>query len=234
MGRFAHLRGSHVCLALLVLTLAAPHVGCRNKQYARVIKPGEDQMVGSHQAGTETFKPLVDEAVAKLLARHSHMPAQPVSYHGPEELPPPAKRICFIGVENKSAEEIGDFKEQLYQSIDSRILESGTFQPISRRFVDAGLRDTRLRPDQLFIPDNMRTFAAYMEQQGQPFDYMLYATITSGTTRENSEFQRDYLLTLELVDVRTGAYDKQSAEISKGYHNNRFTRWSATNPFSLK
>src|SRR5690606_37321185 len=132
MGRFAHLRGSHVCLALLVLTLAAPHVGCRNKQYARVIKPGEDQMVGSHQAGTETFKPLVDEAVAKLLARHSHMPAQPVSYHGPEELPPPAKRICFIGVENKSAEEIGDFKEQLYQSIDSRILESGTFQPISR------------------------------------------------------------------------------------------------------
>ena len=55
-------------------------------------------------------------------------------------------RICFVGVENKSAEEIGDFKDQLYQVIDSRILESHVFQPISQRFVEAGLMEARLRP----------------------------------------------------------------------------------------
>src|SRR5262245_57960965 len=40
--------------------------GCKSTQYARVIKPGEREMVGSHQAGQETFRPLVDEAVTKL------------------------------------------------------------------------------------------------------------------------------------------------------------------------
>ena len=35
-----------------------------------VRNPGEADMVGSHTAGAETFKPLVEEAVSKLLARH--------------------------------------------------------------------------------------------------------------------------------------------------------------------
>ena len=59
-------------------------------------------------------------------------------------------------------------------------------------------------------------FAATLEQQGQPFDFLLYATITSGTTRENKDYQRDYLLTMELVDVHNGQYDKQSARVSVG------------------
>jgi hypothetical protein len=207
--------------------------GCRGQQYARVVQPGEREMVGSHQAGGETFKPLVADSVAKLLGRHSAIPAQPVAYPG-GQLPPGPKRICFIGVENKSAEEIGDFKEQIYECIDSKILESGTFQSVSRRYVDAGLRETRLRPDQLFIPANMRMFQGYLEQQGQPFDFLLYATLTSGTTRENKNYQRDYLLTLELVEVATGQYDKQSAEISKGYHHTAISRWSAANLFKQK
>ena len=173
----------------------------------------------------------MNDAVAKLLARHVDATVQQVSYtEGAEQLPPPAQRICFVGVENKSAEDIGDFKEQIYQSIDSRILESSVFQSVNRRFVDAGLRDTRLRPDQLLVPEHMRTFAGHMEQQGQPIDYLLYATITSGTTRENRDYQRDYVLTLERVEVGTGSYDKQSAERSTGYHHSRLSRWRATNP----
>jgi hypothetical protein len=153
---------------------------------------------------------------------------------GAEVLPPPGKRICFVGVENKSAEDIGDFKEQISEIVDQRILESQVFQTLNRRYVDAGLRDARLRPDQLMVPEQMRAFADKMEQQGQPIDYLLYATITSGTTQANRDYQRDYLLTLELVDVRTGAYDKQSAELSKGYHHSRLSRWKATNPFQTR
>ncbi|MFM8703670.1 MAG: penicillin-binding protein activator LpoB [Planctomycetia bacterium] len=214
-------------------TLALVAAGCRSMQFARVMMPGEDAMIGSHQAGQETFTPLVNDAVAKLLARHVDSAVMPVSYEeGAAALPPPTRRICFVGVENKSAEDIGDFKEQIYQSIDSRILESKVFQSVNRRFVDAGLRDTRLRPDQLLVPEHMRTFAGHMEQQGQPIDYLLYATITSGTTRENRDYQRDYVLTLELVEVGTGSYDKQSAELSKGYHHSRLSRWRATNPLA--
>ncbi len=205
--------------------------GCRSSQFARIVQPGDALMVGSHQAGQETFCPLVQEAVAKLLARHVASPVVQASFEQGETLPPPVKRICFVAVENKSAEEIGDFKERIYEIIDQRILESEVFESINRRFIDAGLRDSRLRPDQLMVPENRRAFAALMEQQGQPVDYLLYATVTSGTTRENRDYQRDYLLTLELVDVRTGTYDKQAASISKGYHHSRLSRWKATNPF---
>jgi hypothetical protein len=186
--------------------------GCRSKQTAEVLKPGDPGMVGSHAAGGETYKPLVEAAVANLLARHSGG-VQQTSVQGP-----PPLRICFVAVENKSVEEMRDFKEQIYQQIDTRIVQSQVFQCVSRRFVDQGLQQTGLRPDNLFIPENMRTFSAAMEQMGQPFEYLLYATLTSGTTQSNKDYQRDYLLTLEMVNVRTGQYDKESAQLSKGYN----------------
>jgi hypothetical protein len=185
--------------------------GCRGYQTAKVLSPNKPDMVGSHTAGAETYKPLVDTCVANLLARHGAP--------SPDGAPAPnAKRVCFIGVENKSIEELGDFKEQIYQTVDTQIVRSRSFQSIDRRFVEAGLRESRLRPDELFIPKNMRDFSQSMEQMNQPFDYCLYATLTSGTTHKNKDYQRDYVLTLELVDVRNGQYDKESAEISKAYN----------------
>ncbi len=201
--------------------------GCRGRQVAHVLSPTQQDMVGSHEAGAETYTPLVDEAVAKLLGRHMEQ-VHTVAHN---ELPPPPKRICFVCVENKSAEEIGDFKDQLYQQIDTQIVQSNAFAPISKRLVDAGLIETRLRPDQLLIPSNMALFAASLERMGQPMDYLLYATLTSGTTRNNHSYQRDYLLTMELVDVTTGQYDKQSATLRKGYHKTSFGRLRNYNPF---
>jgi hypothetical protein len=201
---------------------AACFFGCRGNQYAKVMHPGDKEMVGSHQAGGETFKPLVDEAVSSLLGRQ--VASREV---GPQGLPPPPLRICFVGVENKSAEELGDFKDQIYEQIDQRIVASQVFQPVSKRFVDAGLMQTRLRPDLLMVPENMRIFTATMEQMQQPFDYLLYAKITSGTTRENKDYQRDYLLTMDLVNIHNGQYDKQSATLSKGYYHSRIGRLSS-------
>jgi len=229
LGRRAFLRYGFVPLAFPVLAAS----GCRSMQFARVMMPGEDAMIGSHQAGQETFTPLVNDAVAKLLARHVDAAVQQVSYtEGAESLPSPTRRICFVGVENKSAEDIGDFKDELYQVIDTRLLQTPIFQPLNRRVVDAGLLETRLRPDQLCIPEHMRQFAAHLEREGEPIDYLLYATLTSGTTRENRDYERSYRLTMELIDVRTGNYDKQSADLVKGYHHSRLSRWRATNPLS--
>ena len=75
------------------------------------------------------------------------------------------------------------------------------------------------------VPENRRIFTRMMEQQGQSFDFLLYATLTSGTTRENKDYQRDYLLTMEMVNLHTGEYDKQSATITKGYYHSRASRW---------
>jgi hypothetical protein len=187
--------------------------GCRGNQTATVLQPGAKDMVGSHNAGSETYKPLVEQAVGNLIARYG----DPRVSSDPRNVPAP-KRVCFIGVENKSSEEMGDFKEQLYQTIDTRILRSEAFAPISRRLVDTALRDCRLRPDELFLPKNQRQFALALERAGQPFDYLLWATFTSGTTRSNKDYQRDYTLTLEMVDVHTGQAEKESADLSKAYN----------------
>ena len=188
--------------------------GCRGKQTAHVLQKDDADMVGSHAAGGEVYKPLIDEAVAKLLGRHEHG-ANPVDL---ASTAPQPMRICFIGVENRSSEEIGDFKEQIYQLIDSHISQSTVYQPINKRMVDAALHESRMRPDQLMVPANQEVFVGMLGQQGQPIDFLLYAVITSGTTKNNGDYQRDYLLTLEMVNIHTGDYDKESAALSKGYH----------------
>jgi hypothetical protein len=76
----------------------------------------------------------------------------------------------------------------------------------------------------LLVPSNMQLFTAVLQRQGQPIDYLLYATLTSGTTAKNSSTQRDYLLTLEMIDTRTGSYTKEQAEIRKGYHRSALGR----------
>ncbi|AMV35566.1 hypothetical protein VN12_25970 [Pirellula sp. SH-Sr6A] len=215
-------------LAGLGTLMVSVSSGCKGYQYGHVIKPDAPNLVGSHEAGAEVFDPLVDEAVAKLLARQQIVTAEtPV---GPDGEPLP-KTICFVGIENKSSEDIGDFKDQLYQQIDSRLLEANSFRSISRRMVDAALYETRLRPDSLMIPDNMRLFTAVLERQGAPIDYLLYAVLTSGTTTRNSSTQRDYDLTLELVNVHTGFADKQTAEVRKGYHKSAMGKVWNYNPF---
>lgn len=193
-------------------------LGCRGTQHAHVLNPGDRDMVGSHTAGAETWEPLIQQSVGQLLGRQ-HV----VIVTSADATDPTAKkRICFAGVENKSAEEIGDFREQIYEKIDTCINESQEFEVITRKFVEAGLRQCGLRPDDLFVPGNLRLFTATMEQLQQPFDYILYAKITSGTTKSNGkDYQRDYLLTLELITLATGKADKESAELRKGYHKHK-------------
>jgi hypothetical protein len=197
-------------------------LGCRGRQVAHVLTD-QDDMVGSHDAGAETWRPLVAEATTKLLA-NQQVEIQQIAHTG--GLPPAdvRKRICFVGVENKSQEELGDYREQLYEQIDTIINESKTFAVVNRRFVEAGLRQSGLRPDDLFVPNNRRNFVAVMEQLEQPFDYVLFAKVTSGTTDNNGDYQRDYLLTLELVNVTTGDFTKESAELRKGYHKSKLSK----------
>lgn len=196
-------------------------LGCRGTQHAHVLKSEDRDMIGSHTAGAETWEPLIQQTVGQLLGRQSVI----VQASGTEPFPPPKKRICFVGVENKSAEELGDFKEQIYQKIDTCINESEAFEVIHRKYVEAGLKQCGLRPEDLFVPQNRRLFTTAMEHLQQPFDYLLYATITSGTTRSNQkDYQRDYLLTLELIHMETGKSDKESAELRKGYHKSRLGR----------
>lgn len=223
-------RRSFLARTGLALLATSPllSVGCRsNKQIAHILEPDSKDMVGSHTAGAETWKPLVDESVSKLLGRQIHT-IQQVSHEGHPDVLSMKKRVCFLGVENKSGEELGDFKEQIYEYIDSQVNCSEMFQMINRRFVESGLHQAKLGPGDLFVPGNMRAFSAVMEQLQSPVDYLLYAKVTSGTTTKNDKnYQRDYLLTLEMVNVHTGNYDKESASLRKGYHKSRLGKMAS-------
>jgi hypothetical protein len=208
---------------------ACGQFGCRGNQTAEVVKPGDKQMVGSSAAGGETWGPLVDGAVTNLLARHS-CGVQPAEYL--QGVPSGGSmKICFLGVENRSSEDLGDFRETLYEQIDQRILNSGTFRIVSKRFVDAALQEANLRPDEVLIPQNMRILTARMEQMQQPFDFVLYAKITSGTTRSNANYEREYLLTLEMVNVHNGAYAKESATLTKKYNVSTWAKMKSMTPW---
>ena len=212
--------------SILLATLIC--CGCRGLQYGHLVRPDKQDLVGSHAAGSEVYKPLVDASVAQLLGACE---AQPMGTIGPDGLPR-AAQVCFVGVENCSAEELGDFHEHLYELIDARISQSPNFAPLTRRVVKAALEETRLRPDSLLVPDNMQLFTSVLGRGGQPVDYLLFAKLTSGTTERNASSQRDYLLTLEMVDTRSGTSHKEQAEIRKGYHRSPLGRLASYNIFS--
>ncbi|WP_010586079.1 hypothetical protein [Schlesneria paludicola] len=192
-------------------------VGCKGHQYAHVLKGTDENMVGSHTAGAETWEPLIQTSVSQLLGREMNT-VQLTSHDGV----PCKKRVCFLHVDNRSAEEIGDFGDQIYQKVNTIINDSEAFELVSARLVRSGLQEAGLRPDDLYKPAARRKFAAIMEQEQEPIDYALYATITSGTTKSNNkDYQRDYLLTLELVNLATGKTETESAEIRKGYHKSK-------------
>ncbi|PAY18993.1 penicillin-binding protein activator LpoB [Rhodopirellula sp. SM50] len=228
-------RASKAAAAVVLAAILTTTSGCAGRQYGHLLASDDKDLVGSHAAGAATWNPLVEESVAKLLSRCPPT-VQPVAFESQSELSldgvivpstlsgGPAN-VCFVGIENKSAEELGDFKEQLYEQIDSQINSNADFRGISRRMVQTALRETRLRPDALFLPANREAFAAVLGKAGTPVDYLLFANITTGTTDRNKTSQRDYTLTLEMVNVHTGDFLKESAKIRKGYSKSRTGKW---------
>lgn len=197
-----------------------PTLGCRSSQKGFVLKDNDKDLVGSHAAGAETWEPLICETTSKLLGRESQI----LMTSAAQGIESTKKRICFVGVKNDSAEELADTKLMIFRKINSTVNESDVFELINRNFVEAGLRECGLRPDSLFVPANRRKFVAVMEQQNQPFDYLLLATVNSETTKDNKSTQRNYRLTLELVNMDTGKSTDESAEIRKGYHKSKLQK----------
>jgi hypothetical protein len=176
-------------------------------QRGRIMSDTDQDFVGSNSAGAATFDRLVSEAVEKLLKGHSASDA------GLSKL-----KIAVLNVENKSAEELGDWQDQIYALISTSINTSQRYDMISQRFVGAALREARMRPEELFIAAKRRTFIAILESQGQPVDALLFPELTSGTTSSGADTtQRNYVLRLELVDVQSGRSQEATARLRKEY-----------------
>ncbi|MGI6401265.1 MAG: hypothetical protein ACOX0A_04015 [Thermoguttaceae bacterium] len=203
--------------ALVLLCVVA---GCET-QKGKLVDANSPDRVGSHKAGSEVYDPAAEAAVAGLLTQAA---AAPLAYEevgntvGQINEFPAVRRVCFVGVENAGGEEMGDIRENLAETIRTMIAQSAEFDVIDSRLVAAGLRETGLRVDDLLLPDKRERFAAALGEMDSPFDYILFAKVTTATTADNADSQVKYSLTLDLVNVHSGSSIRQTAELKKHYN----------------
>ena len=194
--------------------------GCAS-QRGKVVDVDTPTRVGSHRAGAEIYDPAAEAAVEGLLAQAARNPvsaadvgktvAQLNEKYG-------VRRICFLGVENAGGEEMGDIREDLAETIRTKIAQSEVFEMIDSRMATAGLREAGLRVEDLLLPEKRERFAAALGENEAPFDYILFAKATTATTVDNKDSEVKYSLTLDLVNVRTGASIRETTSLKKHYN----------------
>jgi len=178
-----------------------------NKPKGRIKSGDEGDLVGSKTAGSATYNELIEEATRKLLtAEAARFPEGDV------------RKIAFVGIENRGAEELGDIRDSTNQIIETVIFQAKRYDMIGQRYVEHGLQVNSMRAEDLFLHDGREKFVSVLRQEGQDPDYLLWAVYTTLSTTGEKERQRDYLLTLELIDARSGRLmQKETARVRKAY-----------------
>lgn len=172
----------------------------------RVKDESEGSLVGAKTAGAETYNKLVANTVEKLLAEHS------AAKKGKPML------LCFVDIENRSAEELAENREAIYEEIDTIIVNSGAYTNISRRYVDAALRNTGLRAEEIFLGDGRKKFMSVLGKEGFTPDYLMWGKVTTLSTEGSNRREREYMLTLEMVNALTGLTEaKKTDKVRKEY-----------------
>jgi hypothetical protein len=189
----------------LVLLLSS----CASGRRGKIMSSSDQDYVGNTSAGAATFDRLISGAVERLLKLHN------AAKTGNAKL-----KVVVLPLENRSGEEIGDWQEQIYELIDTSINRSDRYEMVSGRFVSAAMREAgRLRSDDLFIPSKRRAFLRVLESQGNVVAALLFPKLTRGTTNAGQGVtQRNYMLNLELVDVKSGKSFKVAERLRKEYH----------------
>ncbi|MFI5401504.1 MAG: penicillin-binding protein activator LpoB [Planctomycetota bacterium] len=189
-----------------LIVIACLAFGCNNPK-GRVKSGDEGDLVGSKTAGAETYNALIEEATRKLLnAEAARFPDGSV------------RKICFVGIENKSAEELGDIRDSTNEIIETVLFQAKRYDMIGQRYVTHVLQVTGMRAEDVFLQEGLEKFVSVLRKEGQDPDYLLWAIYTSLSTTGEKERQRDYLLTLELTDARSGRLmQKETAKVRKAY-----------------
>ncbi|MCI0651735.1 MAG: penicillin-binding protein activator LpoB [Planctomycetes bacterium] len=191
---------------------AALLAGCIDT--ARMKSPGEPGLVDQKKAGTVTYDIVVKEAVEKLLAKHHSK----VVDGGQGKF-----WVAFIGIDNKSAEEMGDHEAAVYQRIGEVLVNAGYYRSISMRFINTAKRAAGLAdPEELFLREPRERFISVLQKEGQTPDYFIWGVLTSQTSKHSGVFtktkERRYRFDMEMVDAHTGEIvSQESHEVDKEY-----------------
>jgi hypothetical protein len=186
---------------------AAFLAACGSGRSGRIMSDSDQDYVDIDGAAGAEFDRLIEGSVQRLLRL-------PIAADRNLE----KAKVVTLAVQNDSGQELGDWQESIYQLIDTSINRSERFENISRRFVAEALKENGLRQEQLFIPRHQRAFLSTLEQRNLPIDFLLFPTLTRGTTHAGQGItQRSYELSLELVDVKSGKSDKVIERLRKEF-----------------
>jgi hypothetical protein len=192
-------------LAVTALVLFSSCVG--DKHPARIKGDNERNIVDVSGAGAATFERLINSTVSKLLE----------PYKG-EFAELKVRALAFVDLENRTSEELGEWREQLIDKIEASVNERREFKAISIRFVSTVLKEMGNPPiDKLFLPKGRREFAKVMEQKSTPVQYLMWGRLTRGVTQGVDKRQANYVLSLELINIKTGEQNKKITTVRKEF-----------------
>jgi hypothetical protein len=198
---------SKVALAALLAagTLAA---GCTGPS-ARVKSSDEGTLVDVNRGGTETYKDLIRNGVTALLEENR------VQLANAAQKP----LIAFVGVDNKSSEELGEFRAAMNNEITTALVNSRIYSMISMKAVDAAKRQSGLRDaSDLTTAGPRDAFLSVLNKDGNPPQYLLFGEVTTMTSRGSDARERTYQLMLQLMDSSNGIIQSQKmVELRKEY-----------------
>ena len=193
-------------LALAALGLGGS--GCAGPS-ARMKGEDEGTLVDVKKGGAETYQKLIHDTVVALLEEHR------VKLQGAAEKP----LVAFVGVENKSSEELGEFRTAMNDEITTALVNSQYYSIVSMRAVEAAKRESNIRNiEDLATRSNREAFMAVLNRDGAPPQYLLAGSVTTMTSRGTGEKERIYNLTLEMWDSSSGIVQTMKQEkVRKAY-----------------
>lgn len=194
-----------ILVALAAAFLAA---GCTGPS-ARVKSGDEGDLVDTTKGGTETYKELIRKGTSELLSEHRLT------------LGNAAERVmvAFVGVENRSSEELGEFRASMNNEIETVLVNSRLYAMISMNAIDAAKRQSNLRNiSDLTTGEPRAAFLSVLNKDGQAPQYILFGEVTSMTSRGNDASERTYQLKLQMMDSSNGIIQSQKmVEMRKEY-----------------
>jgi hypothetical protein len=182
----------------------------------RVMSADEASMVGAEGAGSEVYNSTVRSVLQKCMDEHS----QKFLHNADGKW-----AVALVDIDNKGAEEMGDFKEAVRSNLADVLINSEMYTWIDEEYVNAALNETRVMPTQLFLEEPRQKFLSVVGKRGKLPSVLLFARVTTQTTKGSKdilgrrESERTYQLELRFVDAQTGetVTSKKSDPVRKAY-----------------
>ena len=196
--------------ATAALLAAAMAAGCTGPS-ARMKTDDEGTLVDVSKGGTETYKALISKGVNQVLEEHR------LTLAGGAERP----LIAFLGIRNKSSEELGEFKTAMTNEIETALVSTRYYQVISMEAVYAAQREANIRDiSDLTTNRGREAFLAVLNKDGRPPQFLFYGESTTMSSQGIGERERTYQLKLQMLDSSNGIVQTQKmVEVRKAYED---------------